>query len=344
MQNKFVNIYLVFSIAFLAIFIPFVLFAEWAQTPTNKIQEAVYYVREGSSVAEVAEALSSQNIITHPRWFRLYAKIKHTEKNIKSGTFVFTGNNSPSDILKKLVNGDSIKLKVVIPEGLNIYQIADKLSDTFVKYPSGYWVQLMSDPNLIAELPIEDKTSVKTLEGFLFPDTYFFDPNEEPAHVLQGFISHFKQSVTKEMIGKAKTLGLNTLEFITLASIVQKESGLNQELNEISGIFFNRLRIKMRLQSDPTVIYGVWNDYKGKITKKHLRTPNQYNTYTKYGLPIGPIANPGLLSLQAVLNPAQSKNLYFVASGDGTHTFSDSYQVHKKAVKRYIKHMRSYAR
>lgn len=342
LANKFVNFYLITSILFLAFFVPLVLFAEWVHSPTHHTQEVVYYVEEGSSIADVANALSAQNVLTHPTWFKIYAKIMGVERKIKSGTFVFTANNSPADVLNKLVDGDSIKLKVVIPEGLNIYQIAEKLAETFPKYSSDDWLKLMSDTNIIAQLPVKD-SSIKTVEGFLFPNTYFFDPNESPTHVLQTFILHFKQVITPDMIAKAHALGLNLFEFVTLASIIQKESGIPTELNKISGVFFNRLHLRMRLQSDPTVIYGAWNDYKGKITKKHLRTPTQYNTYTKYGLPAGPIANPGLASLQAVLNPAQSKNLYFVSSGDGTHTFSDSYNTHKKAVKIYIKQSRSHA-
>lgn len=342
MKNKFGN-YTIFSILFLTLFTPFVLFLEWAHTPVGNNQEVVHYIAAGSSVSIVANDLSAQHVLTHPRLFKLYARLLRAEKNIKSGTFVFTGKNSPADILNKLISGDSLKVKVVIPEGLNIYQIAQKLSETFPTYPTVHWVGLMSDPSLIAQLPIQN-TQIKTIEGFLFPDTYFFDPSETPMHVLQTFISHFKQVVTPDMYAKAKTLGLNPLEYITLASIVQKESAINTELNEISRVFLNRLKLGMKLQSDPTVIYGAWNAYNGKITKKHLRTKTNYNTYIQYGLPIAPIANPGLLSLVAVLNPTQSNNLYFVAVGDGTHAFSESYKNHQQAVKRYIKHLRIYAR
>lgn len=325
------------------LFVPVVFFTKWVYSPINKTKETVFYVSEGSSLSDVASGLTAENALTHPTLFRLYAKLLRLEKQIKPGTFVFSGQNTPADILRKLVRGDSIKLKIKIPEGLNIYQIAEKLTETFPQYPQKYWLDLMSDTTLLEQLPYQDP-SIKTIEGFLFPDTYFFDPNENPVHVLQTFILHFKQIVTNEMLTKARTLGLNPLEYVTLASMIEKESSVITELNEISAVFFNRLRINMRLQSDPTVIYGVWNGYNGKITKKHLRTHTQYNTYTKYGLPIGPIANPGLLSLQAALNPAHSKNLYFVASGDGTHTFSESYKTHKKAVKLYIKQMRTYAR
>lgn len=322
---------------------PSVLFVKWVHSPINKACETVFYVSEGSSLKDVAYGLTAQNALTHPVLFTIYAKITRLEKQVKSGTFVFSRQNTPANILNKLVRGDSIKIKIQIPEGLNIYQIATKLKDTFPQYSQDFWLDLMSDPSLLEMLPYHDP-SINTLEGFLFPDTYFFDPNENPRHVLQTFVLHFKQVVTSEMLTKARTLGLNPVQYVTLASMIEKESSASAELNEIAAVFFNRLRLNMRLQSDPTVIYGVWKDYNGKITKKHLRTSTEYNTYTKQGLPIGPIANPGLLSLQAALNPAHSKNLYFVASGDGTHTFSESYKTHKKAVKLYIKQMRTYAR
>jgi UPF0755 protein len=343
LQHKSLNFYHTILIFFLVLFLPTVLFMQWANSPVNRAEKTVFYVSEGSALKDVAQGLAEQQALTHPILFRLYAKVMRLEKKIKSGTFVFSKTDTPNEILDKLVRGDSIKVKLQIPEGLNIYQVASKLQDTFPQYSGEYWLRLMSDESLLNMLPARD-TSIKSVEGFLFPDTYFFDPNENPVHVLQTFILHFKQVVTAEMFAKARTLGLAPIEYITLASMIEKESSKLSELNEIASVFFNRLRINMRLQSDPTVIYGLWHEYNGKITKKHLRTHTQYNTYTKYGLPVGPIANPGLSSLQAALNPTHSKNLYFVASGDGTHTFSESYKTHKKAVKHYIKKMRTYAR
>ncbi len=341
---KFGNFYLFLAIFFLIVFIPFAFFLKWAHTPIHHLKDdVVYYVEEGKSIHEVAHALRQHEVLVHPELFKIYTKLVGSEKQMKFGTFVFTHQNTPAQILSKLVEGDSIKLKLTIPEGLNIYQVSNRLSNFFPQYEKDIWLKFMFDKELISLLPV-DENLPKSLEGFLFPDTYFFDPNEKPEHVIKSFISHFKQMIPEELLVQAKEMNLTPFQLVTLASIVQKESAVQEEMNEIATVFFNRLKIKMKLQSDPTVIYGIWDQYKGRITKKHLRARNQYNTYTRYGLPVGPIANPGLQSLQAVLNPAESSALYFVATGNGTHTFSSSYRVHKQAVRKYIKHLRSHAR
>jgi len=347
LKSKFGNIYLFFAILFLSVFTPLIFLLKWANSPLKKTSaDVVYYVEDGRSLHEIAYGLASQEILDHPEFFKIYTKLHNHEKSIKFGTFVFLENNTPAEILKKLVEGDSVKIKVTLPDGLNIYQVAAKFSSIFDKHNSDYWLDLMHSPDLINDLPIEDPKP-NSIEGFLFPDTYFFDPNEKPVHVLKSLVSHFKQVVTEDMLTRARELNLTPLQFITLASILQKESAVPTELNEISAVFFNRMKLHMRLQSDPTAIYGAWNEYKGRILKKHLRARNQYNTYVVYGLPVGPIASPGLLSLNAVLNPAKSNSLYFVAAGDGTHHFSDSYKKHRKAVRKYInylKHKRSHAK
>lgn len=304
---------------------------------SSQIEDVEYNLEEGYTFMRVANDLERQNVITLPKLLIIYAKIMHLTGNLKVGTYFFPQGITPEQILFKLVKGDIVTIKVTVPEGLNIYQISEKLSIDFPKTNSKKWLELMCSRELINYLGSDLK--IKCLEGFLFPQTYVFDPNLAPKQVLKSLINEFKKNVSQEMLAKAKQLGLTTLQYVTLASIVEKETAVPSERERIAGVYWNRLKINMMLQADPTVIYGIWDSYKGNLTKKDLLTPTPYNTYTKHGLPPGPIASPGLASLKATLYPV-SQDLYFVAKGDGTHVFSRNLVEHNKAVSKYVYFLR----
>ncbi|MBX9837301.1 endolytic transglycosylase MltG [Silvanigrella sp.] len=306
----------------------------WFKSPNPLNQDSVdYHLQEGSTFMRVAYDLEKLNVLRYPKLFIDYAKIMHLTGNLKIGTYRFHKDISPEEILTKLVKGDIVTIKVTIPEGLNIYQISEKLAQDFPKTTKENWLEIVNSKDLIPFLGL--KTNAVNLEGFIFPETYVFDPNLSPKSVIKSILSEFKKNVTPEMFQKAKGLGLSPLEYITLSSIVEKETAVSSERERVAGVYWNRLKIKMRLQADPTVIYGIWNKYKGSITKRDLLTPTPYNTYTNYGLPPGPIASPGIASLKATLNPV-SKDLYFVAKGDGTHIFSQNLKDHNIAVRKYV--------
>jgi UPF0755 protein len=189
----------------------------------------------------------------------------------------------------------------------------------------------MRDPKLLAEVP----SKPATVEGFLFPETYTFNPRTTPQEVLKTMLETFKKSVPGEVIEKGALRKLNPLEVITLASIIEKETGKPEERRHISSVFHNRMRIGMRLQTDPTVIYGMWERYNGNIRKSDLREPTPYNTYVISGLPPGPIASPGLLAIQAAVDPLDTEDLYFVSRGDGSHIFSRNLKDHERSVYQY---------
>ncbi|MBU1697564.1 MAG: endolytic transglycosylase MltG, partial [Proteobacteria bacterium] len=173
-----------------------------------------------------------------------------------------------------------------------------------------------------------------TLEGYLFPDTYFFPKNTDCKTVITTMVEHFNNILTKEWQARAKTMGFSVHDIVTLASIIEKETGDALERPLISSVFHNRLKKNMRLESDPTVIYGIKN-FDGNIKKKHLKMKTPYNTYQIIGLPLGPIANPGAKSLAAALNPVHSEYLFFVSKKDTTHQFSKTIQEHNQAVAKY---------
>jgi UPF0755 protein len=311
----------------------------WFITPNPSNSETVdYSLQEGSTFMRVAYDLEKQNVLRYPKLFINYAKIMHLTGNLKVGTYQFPIGITPEQILFKLVHGEIVTIKVTIPEGLNLYQVAEKLTQDFPKIEEKKWLELAQSQELIQFLGYD--RNIKNLEGFLFPETYVFDPNLSPKQVMKALIIEFKKNITPEMLAKAKQLGLNPMQYISLASIVEKETAVPKERERVAGVYWNRLKIKMKLQADPTVIYGIWNKYKGSLTKKDLLTPTPYNTYINFGLPPGPIASPGIASLKATLNPV-SNDLYFVAKGDGTHIFSQNLNEHNRAVKKYVIFLRS---
>ena len=194
-------------------------------------------------------------------------------------------------------------------------------------------MSLKHDPELLKKTGI---TELTTLEGFLFPETYFFSRAETEREVLSAMIDQYRRVFNSDFQKRAKEIGMSEYNVLTLASIVEKETGIDSDRPLIASVFHNRLNRRMRLDSDPTVIYGMKN-FDGNLTRKHLRTPTPYNTYTRYGLPPTPISNPGRASLHSVLYPAENKYLYFVARGDGSSKFSRTLSEHNKAVWKYQK-------
>jgi UPF0755 protein len=322
-------------IAILLIFIFTFGISYWLNHPyPHRKQDIQYYVAEGSSFSRIAHDLSEQNIILGAKLFTIYGRFGGFSHQIKTGTYSFEVNDSPKIILDKLFQGKTISIKVTLAEGLNQYQYAEKMSEYFPKVATSQWLELMQSKELIDFLQL--KEHIDNLEGFLYPETYFWDPNEKPKLLLKSLLLTFKANITPEMIQKAKSMGLSEVQFVTFASIVEKESALPLEREKIAGVYWNRLRRKMKLQADPSVAYGSWSSNHKSITKKDLDAKNKYNTYINEGLPIGPIANPGKTSFLAVLNPTKFDALYFVAKGDGTHVFSNNYKAHQQNVRKYL--------
>jgi UPF0755 protein len=236
---------------------------------------------------------------------------------------------SPIKIFDALVNGRVHLHRLTIPEGYNLKQIAAVIADT----------GLVSEQDILgivhnADLAQKYDINGATFEGYLFPDTYYFPKHISPEKMIATMVKRFWTVFKPEFITQARNIGFSIHEVITLASIIEKETGVAFERPIISSVFHNRLKSKMRLETDPTVIYGIEN-FDGNITRKHLNTPTPYNTYKISGLPPGPIANPGLKSIEAALYPADTDFLYFVSKKDRTHHFSTNFKEHQRAVRKY---------
>jgi UPF0755 protein len=239
------------------------------------------------------------------------------------------------DVIKELTEGTPITTKVTIPEGKNLYQIAEILEAKKI-VSADEFIKVAKDPTTASSLNIP----FETVEGYLYPETYQFNQKMKPLEVIKTMVRVFNQK-TKDLDFSINPRNLTKAQCIVLASVVEKETGAGHERPIIAGVFFNRLKKRMRLQSDPTTIYGIWESFNGNLKKKHLLEKTPYNTYKIGGLPKGPISNPGLASIKAVLNPESHSYLYFVSQNDGTHVFSKTYVEHKEAVNQFQKNYKA---
>jgi len=292
-------------------------------------KKKIINIEPGLGVGALSKRLHNSDIIKYPTKFRLFARIKGYDKRLKTGEYILSPTMSPISILEKIVSGRVQLYRLTVPEGYNIRQIATlvakaKLGD------KGDFLAVAEDARFVRE----EGLTAESFEGYLFPDTYYFPKDATPEKIISTMIKGFRSVFGTEWKNRAEHLGFSIHQVVILASIVEKETGAHFERPIISSVFHNRLKKRMRLESDPTVIYGIKN-YDGNIKRKHLSTPTPYNTYMKKGLPVGPIANPGLKSIEAVLYPADTQLLYFVSKRNGTHQFSTNIKDHINAVRKY---------
>ncbi|NBO37299.1 endolytic transglycosylase MltG [bacterium] len=302
----------------------------WWQNHSLTLSNPVdFEIKDGATLQSVSNDLIKHKLISGvPQLFEWGWRVTLAKATVKAGDYRFEGTLTPAKIAHALALGQTVTVTFTIPEGWNMYQIADRLEGVFPRFSKDKWIAAMKDPKLLSTLPGQPATA----EGFLFPETYTFNPRVTPHEVLTSLIQTFKKHMTVDLIGKGQALNLNPLQIVILASIIEKETGKAEERPHISSVFHNRMRIGMKLQTDPTVIYGIWQRYDGNIRKDDLRTPTPYNTYVIPGLPPGPIASPGIASLKAAVAPIDSKDLYFVGKGDGSHLFSTTLRDHQKGV------------
>jgi UPF0755 protein len=238
---------------------------------------------------------------------------------------------TPAEILSMLRSGQVLLHSLTVPEGLTFVQIADLASQDGLTDRAEF-LRLAKDREFIGSLEIK----AETLEGYLYPDTYKFPRPVKAREVLVAMVEQLRQEVGPDLLARMQELKMTMHEVLTLASIIEKETGSGEERPEISAVFHNRLKKHIPLQSDPTVIYGL-PAFDGNLHKKDLSSLSPYNTYRVQGLPPGPIANPGIQAIRATLYPSDSRSLYFVSRNDGTHQFSATLIEHNKAVEKYQK-------
>ena len=308
---------------------------KWAEGPAVPPQEhppsKIVMIPDGSTFQQVAALLEREHLIKSRAAFVLLGRAQSADRKIHAGEYELNAGMVPADILSKMLSGQVLLRPITIPEGLTMAQIAVLLGQHAVTDPTEF-LRLGHDRIFIASLGLK----TESLEGYLYPDTYKFPRSMKARDVVTAMVDHFKQVFGPDLRARAQELNMTEHEVVTLASIIEKETGANGERPEISAVFHNRLKKHIPLQSDPTVIYGL-TSFDGNIRKKDLSSPSLYNTYKFTGLPPGPIANPGVEAIKATLYPSASRALYFVSRNDGTHQFSTTLAEHNLAVEKYQK-------
>ena len=325
---------LIASVTILAIFVAGAvlsyrsLFSEMALR-SPEISPVKIEVMAGSSLSRVAIELAEAGYLPSPTLFKLWARLKGDENSIQTGEYELHSGITPAQLLDKIVRGESVQYRITLVEGWTFQQALNAL------WSAG---NIRSSLNNSSPADIAQQMSLdyENPEGLLYPDTYFYTKGTLDIELLRRANARLNTVLSEAWESRLGSLPFaNSYEALTMASIIEKESARNSERGLIAGVFVGRLDLGMRLQSDPTIIYGMGNRYAGNITRADLLEETPYNTYRIDGIPPTPIALSGEASIVAALNPSASDFLYFVAKGDGSHQFSRSLEEHNAAVREY---------
>jgi UPF0755 protein len=306
----------------------------WQQLDTpGPAQEAIVVeVPAGMPLARVALRLEEAGVLRHPKLFEWYGRLSDTAGRVRAGEYRFPAGSTPREVMARLVSGEIVLHAFTIVEGWTFHQLRVVLAN----HPA-VRITLLDVPaeEIMARLGREGEHP----EGWFLPETYRFPRGTADLEILR--IAHDSMQRALEAAWGERQEGLpikTPYEALILASIIEKETGVPDERREIAGVFARRLERGMRLQTDPTVLYGLGPDHVGRLRRIHLQTDTPYNTYTRSGLPPTPIAMPGRASLAAAVQPLEGKTLFFVATGrpDGSHHFSETLEEHNRAVQRYL--------
>ena len=290
-------------------------------------QTQVFQVKSGSSMGQVAQELSDRKIIKSKRFFTSLSRLLNANKKLKSGYYEIKPDTSVFNFIDQISKGDVLKTKVTFIEGKTI---------------QFYFEQLSQDPSITSNSSLEnvmDSIGVKKpFDGWFYPETYIFDYGESVENVLKKSHETMKSKLKELWAERDKSVPLDSpYQAIILASLIENETALDFEKPLISSVFIGRLNLNMRLQTDPTVIYALGEQYSPPLTRRDLQFDHPYNTYRNKGLPPGAISSVGYQSLYAALHPAKGTDLYFVSKKDGSHAFAKTYDEHKENIKKYLK-------
>lgn len=303
----------------------------WVTSPVAMTHERVdYLVAPGSSPRQIARSMKQAGINVHEDAWVLLARLSGQDRDLKAGAYEAVEGDSPRALLTRMTAGDMRQARVALIEGWNYQRIREALRNTSELEQT---LDAFTESELLEKLGVD----ASALEGWLYPDTYVFVPGSSDFDILRRAYLAQSEILSQAWDGRQEGLPLKTpYDALILASIVEKETGHAEDRGRVAGVFINRLKIGMALQTDPTVIYGMGSQYQGRIRKKDLQTDTPWNTYTRPGLPPTPIASAGRAALHAVLHPDSHDFLYFVSRGDGTSEFSKTLTAHNRAVSKYI--------
>ena len=294
----------------------------------REINATIITIEKGMSLNTVSELLLDEDVVINQNIFKLKVLGRGLASKVPTGKFLIEGKISDAIIIDLIFNKGPIKLKLTIPEGLQskkLFKNINSLLNTDYDFD-----QYFESQNILEQYNI----SAKTLEGYLYPNTYYIYHNTNPKEIIDILLKEFWNQFDKNLQDRANQLGFSVHEVVTLASIIEGEAMLDSERETISSVYHNRLKINMKLQADPTIQYILSGPPKA-LSNRDLRVKSDYNTYQNYGLPPGPINNPGIESIKAALYPKDTNFLFFVAQGDGSHAFTTNEKDHEEAKKIY---------
>jgi len=324
---------LINRLVFLTLFIT-LLFVGWmvyfSSTPITLEEEVMEFdIRAGSSLRKISEQLVDQGALNESLSFMVLVRLMGKAGEVKAGNYLIENGTTPYDLFVTITSGKTTQASITFIEGWTFQQ----MRDVMMKNESIKHITIAYTDEQILENIGATETHP---EGLFFPDTYFFSKGMTDQEILKRAYQSMQTRLNEAWEKREAGLPYKTpYEALIMASIIEKETGRADERKTIAGVFTNRMRIGMRLQTDPTVIYGMGENFDGNIRRKDLQTDTPYNTYTRGGLPPTPIAMPGLASVEAALNPAKTKFIYFVGKGDGSHAFSSTLAEHNRAVVKY---------
>ncbi len=311
--------------------IKFFQYQAFLRTPLSIKQPVTVFIEKGMTWKQVAQDLARKGVIANSRFFYYLIKERGWDKGLKTGEYEFSGDLTPEMTARIIVAGKVKLYSVTIPEGYNKYDTAALLTGLDWVKDGADFVKYCDAPRVLRQLGIPEAA---TCEGLLFPSTYKF-PRGVTVEEIIAAMDRKMQEVLDRYREAIRQSGLKPIQALTLASIVEKESGVPEEQPRIAAVYLNRLKGQMKLQADPTVIYGLLPDFNGNLTRADLERDHPYNTYTRPGLPAGPICFPGENAIRSVAAPMTTDEFFFVATGDGTHYFSKTYEEHRAAVEHY---------
>jgi UPF0755 protein len=288
-----------------------------------------------TSAMSIAQLLQEKRLISDAQKFYLLCRYRKAASRLRAGEYGFLSPTTPDQVLEKLIQGKVLLHRVTFPEGATVWDVARALEEQGLGSARDI-TRFAHDPELMRSLGINGPN----LEGYLFPETYYFPKSQDAQTLLRAMVQQFRQQFPEAWLKRADEIGMRVQDAVTLASIVEKEAAVDSERTLIASVFHNRLKKNMPLQSDPTSVYDL-PGFSGPVTSAHLKRQSPYNTYLIKGLPVGPICNPGRKSLEAVLYPETTSYFYFVSNLDGTHRFSATNAEHQQAVGQYREKVRA---
>ena len=332
MKKIVLSVFLVAIVAALAVF--YSVYSGYQAFKTTKIEVpagTTVVIEKGNTWNSAAKKLAEAKVITNAKQFMWMIKENDFGKSLKTGEFEFSGEITPVEAAKKIMSGKVKLYSFTIPEGYNKYDAAAVFKNLDWMNGNDKFLEVCHDKNFLESIGAKGKTSC---EGMLFPSTYSFSRGSDIIAVMKKMAAQMKETLKKYENDIEKS-GMDVYEMLKLASIVEKETGAKAEQPKIASVFLNRKRIGMKMQTDPSVIYGLLPKFNGNLTKKDLTTDHPWNTYTRYGYPATPLCFPGEGAIKSVLHPDSTNYLYFVATGKGYHYFSKTLKEHNAAVDHY---------